>query len=129
MCPPLPSGRTAICSKLFPGAPTGRSATTKLSRFAMASASSRRPPKSTLVATNMPLPQSDITCLEERGVQYSVATEANMICVVIPGYVLPPGYGRAQADLLLRLSPGFPDVPPDMWWFDPAIRLADGRVV
>ncbi len=77
----------------------------------------------------MPLPQSDITCLAERGVQYSVSTEANMTCVVITGYVLPPGYDRAQSDLLLRLSPGFPDVPPDMWWFDPAVRLADGRIV
>lgn len=52
-----------------------------------------------------------------------------MTCVVIRGYVLPPGYDRAQSDLLLRLSPGFPDVPPDMWWFDPAIRLRDGRNV
>jgi hypothetical protein len=28
--------------------------------------------------------------------------------------------------LLLRLSPGYPDVPPDMWWFDPPVRLANG---
>src|SRR5260370_17729254 len=101
----------------------------KLSKFITESASSPRQLKSIQVKTNMPLPQSDITCLAERGVQYSVSTEANMTCVVIPGYALPPGYNRAQSDLLLRLSPGFPDVPPDMWWFDPAIRLADGRVV
>jgi len=77
----------------------------------------------------MALPQSDMTCLAERGVEYAVTAEANMTCVVIHGYVLPPGYDRAQSDLLLRLSPGFPDVPPDMWWFDPAIRLRDGRNV
>lgn len=75
----------------------------------------------------MTLPQSDVTCLLERGVQYSVAAEANMTCVVIQGYVLPPGYDRPQADLLLRLSPGFPDVPPDMWWFDPPVRLLETR--
>lgn len=77
----------------------------------------------------MALPESDMTCLAERGVEYAIAAEANMTCVVIRGYVLPPGYDRAQSDLLLRLSPGFPDVPPDMWWFDPAIRLRDGRNV
>lgn len=52
-----------------------------------------------------------------------------MTCVVIRGYVLPPGYDQAQSDLLLRLSAGFPDVPPDMWWFCPAVRLRDGRTV
>jgi hypothetical protein len=52
-----------------------------------------------------------------------------MTCVVFPGFVLPSGYNVQQADLLLRLSPGFPDVAPDMWWFSPAVRLADGRSV
>jgi hypothetical protein len=77
----------------------------------------------------MTLPQSDVTCLVERGVEYSVSSEANMTCIVIRGYALPQGYDRTQADLLLRLNPGFPDVPPDMWWFDPAVRLTGGRNV
>ena len=77
----------------------------------------------------MSLPQADVVCLAERGVEYSVSTEANMICVVFPGFTLPPGYDRAKSDLLVRLNPGFPDIPPDMWWFDPAIRLADGRTI
>ena len=75
------------------------------------------------------LPQDDVTCLAERGLKYTVSSEANMTCVVFQDYRLPPGYDREQADLLLRLNPGFPDVQPDMWWFDPAIRLKDGRVV
>ena len=77
----------------------------------------------------MSIPQSDATRLVERGVQYAVSSEANMTCVLLPGYTLPAGYDRPQSDLLLRLNPGFPDVPPDMWWFDPPIRLADGRAV
>jgi hypothetical protein len=77
----------------------------------------------------MTLPQSDITCLTERGVEYTVTSEANMTCVVIRGYVLPTGYNCSQSDLLLRLNPGFPDVPPDMWWFDPPLRLTNGRTV
>jgi len=77
----------------------------------------------------MSLPQADVLCLTERGLEYSVSSEANMTCVVFPGYKLPNGYDRATSDLLLRLQPGFPDVPPDMWWFSPTIRLADGRMV
>lgn len=31
--------------------------------------------------------------------------------------------------LLLRLAPGHPDVPPDMWWVDPAVLRPDGAVI
>lgn len=75
----------------------------------------------------MGLPEQDAQCLAERSISYSVSVEANMTCVVLHAYQLPSGYDHAEADLLLRLSPGFPDVQPDMWWFDPAIRLQDGR--
>jgi len=77
----------------------------------------------------MTLPSSEAAYLAARGIQHSVASEANMTCVIIQGYVLPPGYDQAQSDLLLRLSAGFPDIPPDMWWFCPAVRLRDGRTV
>lgn len=77
----------------------------------------------------MALPQSDIDYLTQRGRPFSVAEEANMTCVLFPGHYLPPGLDRSQADLLVRLSPGFPDVPPDMWWFDPGVRYADGRII
>jgi hypothetical protein len=49
-----------------------------------------------------------------------------MTCVVFPGWALPPGYDRASADLLVRLPAGYPDLPPDMWWFDPAVKLPNG---
>jgi hypothetical protein len=77
----------------------------------------------------MSLPVTDIACLTERGIEYSVSMEANMTCVVIPGYRLPVGYDRSTSDLLLRLQAGFPDVPPDMWWFSPAIRRSNGGVI
>lgn len=77
----------------------------------------------------MTLPQSDIEHLTERGIGHAVSSEGNMICVVFPGYVLPVGYDHTHVDLLLRLNAGYPDIPPDMWWFDPVIRLADGRTV
>lgn len=77
----------------------------------------------------MALPQSDIDFLTHRGRLFKVAEEANMTCVMFPGYHLPSGLDRPQADLLIRLSPGFPDVPPDMWWFDPGVHFADGRTI
>lgn len=64
--------------------------------------------------------------LDQLDLPYEVVSEGGMICVVIENWRLPPGYVPGTADLLLRLAPGFPDVPPDMWWFDPPVRLADG---
>ena len=49
-----------------------------------------------------------------------------MICVVLRGWVLPRGFDKETADLLIRLASGYPDVPPDMWWFDPPIGLSNG---
>lgn len=77
----------------------------------------------------MSLPANDLACLEARGLKHTISTEANMVCIVLHDYELPPGYDRARADLLLRLQPGFPDLPPDMWWFDPAVRRADGQKI
>ena len=74
----------------------------------------------------MNLPQSDIAYLNERGIAHEIATESDMTCIVIPEWPLPSGFDRDAADLLVRLSPGYPDVPPDMWWFSPAVHLANG---
>lgn len=75
------------------------------------------------------LPPTDTTFLLERAVNHSITPEANMTCVLIPGFSLPPGFDRTQSDLLLRISPGYPDVPPDMWWFDPPVRRADRQPI
>lgn len=77
----------------------------------------------------MSLPANDLKYLEERSIRSTVTTDANMTCLVFDAYQLPPGYDRSQSDLLLRLSPGYPDVPPDMWWFDPPVRLSNGQPV
>jgi hypothetical protein len=72
---------------------------------------------------------TDAQCLDDRGLDYEVAVEAGMTCVVIKSYKLPHGYDRSESDLLVRLPAGFPDVAPDMWWFAPGIRLATGATV
>jgi hypothetical protein len=75
------------------------------------------------------LPPIDVNYLTERAIRHSVTTEANMTCVLFPAYQLPGGYDRTQSDLLLRMGAGYPDVPPDMWWFDPPVLRADGKVI
>lgn len=73
------------------------------------------------------LPPDDVKFLSDRAIAHSVTSDGNMTCIVFPAYPLPPGFDRSHSDLLIRLSPGYPDVPPDMWWFDPPIRRADGQ--
>ena len=71
------------------------------------------------------LPQIDMDHLQQRAPGHAVSSDGGMICVLIPNFPLGPGFDRPQSDLLLRLSPGYPDVPPDMWWFDPPVRRTD----
>ncbi|MEY2426450.1 MAG: hypothetical protein QOI61_2022 [Actinomycetota bacterium] len=73
-----------------------------------------------------PLPEPDVAYLEERGYRYDAVVEDGMTCVVVHDWALPSGYDRASADLLIRLSPGYPDMQPDMWWFDPPVSFPDG---
>ena len=77
----------------------------------------------------MGLPQSDMIYLNDRGVAHQIASESNMTCVVMPAWSLPAGFDREVSDLLIRLNPGYPDVPPDMWWFSPAVHLRDGQAL
>ena len=77
----------------------------------------------------MTLPQSDIMYLNERDVAHEIVTESGMICVVMPQWPLPSGLDRDASDLLVRLSAGYPDIPPDMWWFSPAVHLANGAAL
>jgi hypothetical protein len=74
----------------------------------------------------MMLPPNDMEYLRERAPGYSLAIDSGMICVIIPAFALGTGFDLPNADLMLRLAAGYPDVPPDMWWFSPAVRRTDG---
>ena len=74
----------------------------------------------------MSLPALDIAFLEEKGLVHDITVESGATCVVLPNWPLPNGFNHAEADLLVRLRPGYPDVPPDMWWFSPPVHRADG---
>ena len=77
----------------------------------------------------MELPAEDQAFVIERGLDYRTSVEANMLCVVFPNYPLPDGCDRSSADLLLRFTGGYPDVAPDMWWFDPSVRGINGETI
>lgn len=72
------------------------------------------------------LPEHDTDYLLALGAKYTVATEGGMLCVVISDFLIPVGFGVGVAELMLRLAPGYPDVAPDMWWFNPAVKRIDG---
>lgn len=75
------------------------------------------------------LPAADQAFLTERNLAHQVTVEAGMTCVVLEGWEMPAGYSHARVDLLVRLAPGYSDVPPDMWWTSPAVTLLGGGQV
>lgn len=77
----------------------------------------------------MSIPEPELESLRDDGLEFSIVPEGNVTCIVVQKFALPPGYQRNEADLLLRLPPGFPDTPPDMWWFDPPVQRADGKAI
>lgn len=77
----------------------------------------------------MPLPEEEIETLKRLGLTYTVEEENGLTCVVISDFRLPPGMTLATSNLLIRLNPGFPDVAPDMWWFDPPVMRSDRAVI
>lgn len=74
----------------------------------------------------MSLPDADMAYLASPSVKYQIEVESDITCVVLQDWTLPAGFNHAAADLLVRLNPGYPDIPPDMWWFSPSVLRADG---
>ena len=74
----------------------------------------------------MSLPDPDVAYLDGLGLESQVEVEGGMTCVLLRNWPLPVGYSHTTVDLLVRLHPGYPDVAPDMWWFSPAVCMADG---
>lgn len=72
------------------------------------------------------LTDEDHRALDRLGLEWSAAPEGGWLSLVVRGWPLPPGYDRDVVDLLLRVPPGYPDMPLDMWYFFPAVGRADG---
>ena len=73
------------------------------------------------------LPSGDRQYLENRGLLFEEVMDGNQKGVIIRGFQLPPGrFDIGQADILILLPPGYPDVPPDMFYLMPWVRLVQG---
>ncbi|HLG72218.1 MAG TPA: E2/UBC family protein [Chloroflexota bacterium] len=62
--------------------------------------------------------------VSRKGFATEVSSENGMVCLVIKDFRLPDGYAPQKTDLLIRIPPGYPDMPPDMFWCDPPVRLS-----
>ena len=77
----------------------------------------------------MTLPPSDSAYLADREITHEIAPDAGMTCIIFPLWPLPAGFDRPVTNLLIRLPSGYPDVPPDMWWCEPAVHFENGAVI
>ena len=75
------------------------------------------------------LPPIDQEYLQARAPGHVISLDGGMVAIVIPSFPVPKGLTTTAADLLLRLASGYPDMQPDMWWFEPAVRRTDGQTI
>lgn len=74
----------------------------------------------------MKLPEPDIAFLERAGIPHRVFEEGGMLNVELLEFPLPDGLNAGRANVLFRLSPSYPDTPPDMWWVIPHLTPVGG---
>ena len=75
------------------------------------------------------LPSDEREYLQTEFPDFFERIENQMICIIIANFPVPTGLTPAESDLLLRLAAGYPDVSPDMWWFDPPVLRPDGKAI
>lgn len=82
-------------------------------------------PESTAGSSLVPRP--DRRYLEDHGLHPEAVIENNQKGLVFPSYPLPDGkFNLPATDVLILLPAGYPDAPPDMFFCNPPILLADG---
>lgn len=69
------------------------------------------------------LPSKDVAYLRDKGVSYEEIVEGSQKAVILRSYGLPARFDHPQADILILLPSGYPDVAPDMFYLLPWIRL------
>lgn len=75
----------------------------------------------------MPLiPQSDEEYLKQRGFDYQLKPAGSEVHLVIKDWPFPDAYSVRTAEILIRILPGYPGSPLDMFWTIPDVRLASG---
>lgn len=76
----------------------------------------------------MVLPDFDQNYLRDKGLNYLEAESNNHKGIIIKNWILPKDkYNVNCSDLLIIIPPGYPDVAPDMWYFNPELTLLPDR--
>ncbi len=74
--------------------------------------------------TALALPEADQRYLDDHGLEADVVSHGPHTGVIVRQLSLPAGkFNHAAADVLILLPTGYPDVPPDMFYFDPWLSL------
>lgn len=70
------------------------------------------------------LPVKDRRYLEDRGITFDEVGDGAQRGIVLRDFSLPPGlFAVETADILIILPGGYPDVPPDMFFSNPWLKL------
>jgi hypothetical protein len=73
------------------------------------------------------LPEADREYLVYKGYGFQEIVEAGTNGLIICDWLLPEGkFNCPNADLLIFIPLGYPDIKPDMWHFFPQILLSQG---
>ena len=75
------------------------------------------------------LPREDLEWLDNTSAKYELVAEGGVLRVVLYDFPIPPGYRLRQADVNVRIEPGYPDTQIDMVYVHPALQRADERPI
>lgn len=70
---------------------------------------------------------ADREYLDSLGLRWEAVEEGGIKAAVIYDWPLPEGYNVGEANVHVRLNPGYPDTQIDMAYFSPALARADNR--
>jgi hypothetical protein len=75
------------------------------------------------------LPAEDMEWLENRGGNYELVRENNVLRVVLYDVPVLPGYQISHVTANVRIETGYPDAQIDMVYFFPDLVLTSGRPI
>ena len=74
------------------------------------------------------LPSADVAYLQSKAIAYREAEQGGQKAIILTAYDLPASrFDVQRADILILLPSGYPDLPPDMFYLIPWVRLIAGN--
>lgn len=71
----------------------------------------------------------DLAFVNSLQLRWEAVLDGKVMCVIIYGWPLPPGYNVVVADVHVPMTQGYPDTQIDMAHFAPALARRDGRSI